>query len=110
MGTGELLRSRLQTTAHVDHVHAQQIFDFLLNCTDEQYMDEWVGAHRLRMHVRVVQALPGRMIARQLEKWVPLPFWLRLELADDVSGASITHIVEAGSAGPDNVKGTPREE
>ena len=102
-----------------------QITDFLLEPTDEAYqrwwqgthlrfhvvrrvaghvgsviyMDEYVGTRRLRMHARVVVAIPGRKIVWQMQKGVRLPATVGLELADFDGGVGVTHTIRVGLPG-----------
>ena len=115
----------LQTRIYVGGLRGRDVFDFLLNCTDEQYrrwwpgihlrfhtlerraghvgnrvvMDEYVGRHRLRLTGVVREAVPGSTIVWQLGKGVLLPVRLRLDLTDDGAGVTITHTVRAGVRG-----------
>jgi hypothetical protein len=115
----------LETRIHVDGLHGSDVFDFLIDCTDEQYrrwwpgthlrfhtlerraghvgnrvvMDEYVGRRRLRLTGVVREAVPGTTIVWQLGKGVLLPVRLRLDLADDGAGVTITHTVRAGLRG-----------
>jgi hypothetical protein len=115
----------LETRIHVDGLHGTEIFDFLLDCTDEQYrrwwpgthlgfrtlerraghvgkrvaMDELIGRRRVRATGVVREAVPGTRIVWQLGKGVPLPVWLRLDLEDVGAGVTITHRTQAGLAG-----------
>lgn len=110
----------LRTKLHVACLHGTEVFEFLLHPTDQAYRDWWPGTHRefhalsnwrvvwmdelvgpyrIRMTGLVTEAIPGRRIVWQLVKWIRLPVWLRLELADDQSGVTITHTVQAGWSG-----------
>jgi hypothetical protein len=115
----------LQTRLHVAGLRGRDVFDFLLSCTDEQYrrwwpgthlrfhtlerraghvgnrvvMDEYVGRRRLRLTGVVREAVQGSAIVWQLGRVVLLPVWLRLDLADDGAGVTITHTVRAGVRG-----------
>ena len=115
----------LETAIHVDGLRGRDVTDFLLSCTDEQYrrwwpgthlqfhtlrrrpesvgnlvyMDEYVGRRRLRLRATVTDAVPGSRIVWQFRWGVPLPAWLRLDLADDETGVTIRHTIRAGVAG-----------
>jgi hypothetical protein len=115
----------LQTRLHVDGLRGGDVFDFLIDCSDERYrrwwpgthlrfhtlerraghvgnrvaVDEYVGRRRLRLTGVVREAVPGSRIVWQLRKGVPLPVWLRLDLVDDGAGVTITHTTRAGLAG-----------
>ena len=115
----------LETAIHVDGLRGRDVTDFLLACTDEQYrrwwpgthrqfhtlrrlparvgnlvsMDEYVGRRRLRLRAVVTEAVPGSRIVWQFRWGVPLPAWLRLDLADDDTGVTIRHTVHVGARG-----------
>jgi hypothetical protein len=63
------------------------------------YMDEYIGARRVRMTAIVIESIAGAKITWQLEKIIRLPAWLSLELEDDDEGVTITHTIRAGFAG-----------
>jgi hypothetical protein len=109
----------------VDGVAGREIWDFLLACTDEDYrswwpgthlrlhavrrgtdhvgdvmyMDEYIGARRVRMTGVVVEAVPGKKIVWRVTRPVPLPVLLTLELADRNGGVVIRHTVRVGTTG-----------
>lgn len=116
-----------ETSVHVPGVSAHDVFAFLADPDDEAYqawwpgvhlafhrlnhrvgdhvgevvyMDEYVGARRLRMHAVVTEALPPHRLAWRMRKGVPLPAHLALELADRDGGVTITHTTQAGFRGP----------
>jgi hypothetical protein len=62
-------------------------------------MDEYVGKRRIRMTAIVREAVPGRRLVWQLEKLVPLPVRLTLDLADTGSGVLVNHRGTAGFRG-----------
>ena len=112
----------LQTSLRVEGISASEIFEFLADPTDEAYrqwwpgvhlqlhplerhpdhvgdviyMDEYVGARRLRMKGVVIDALPGRRLVWQLKKVIRLPARVELELRDHDAGVAITHTTRAG--------------
>jgi hypothetical protein len=63
------------------------------------YMDELIGARRLRLTGVVIESVPGEKITWQLMRIIKLPVWLSLELKDDDEGVTITHTIRAGFAG-----------
>ena len=67
------------------------------------YMDELIGARRVKMTGVVIEAIRGRKITWRLKKVFRLPVWLSLELNDDSDGVSITHTIRAGYEGPGRV-------
>jgi len=114
----------LQSQLHVDGVRGNEIVDFLLTCTDQDYqawwpgthlqlhtlvrcpdnlgnivfMDEFIGKRRVKM-LGVVRVAEPTKIVWQLKKVIPLPVWLTLELADDAAGVTLTHTIRAGFDG-----------
>jgi hypothetical protein len=116
----------IQTRTYVPGLSGKEIFNFLLNPTDRDYqrwwtgthfklhlvkqvdggvgsvvyMDELIGALRVKMTGVVIEAMRGRKITWQLKKVLRLPVWLSLELNDDSDGVSITHTIRAGYNGP----------
>ena len=114
----------LQTNVHVTRISARDIYEFMLNPTDERYqewwpgvhlqfhwlehhpgyvgdliyMDEFVGQRRLRMTGRVTTAEPDRRIAWRLAAPLRIPARLSLDLDNDSSGVIITHTTQAGFA------------
>jgi hypothetical protein len=115
----------LESTVHIDGLRGSDVFDFLMDCSDEQYqqwwpgthlhlhtvkhrpghvgdlisMDERVGRRHLRLRGTVVEAVPGTTIVWQLMVGVRLPVWLRLDLKDDGGGVTIGHTIRAGFEG-----------
>ena len=116
-----------ETRIHVDALKARDVFDFLIDCSDDRYqrwwpgthlrfhtihrrpgnvgnlvyMDEFVGTRRVRMQGVVIEALPGSRIVWQLKPIFRLavPVWLALDLRDDATGVFITHSDRAGYTG-----------
>ena len=119
----------LQTSLRVDGIAGTEIFEFLVNPTDEAYrrwwpgthlhfhllerhakhvgdivyMDEYVGRRRLRMRGIVIEADPGRRLVWQMKKAIRLPVRLELELRDYAGGVAITHTTRAGLRGAGQV-------
>jgi uncharacterized protein YndB with AHSA1/START domain len=116
----------IESAIFVDGVSAREIFDFLLDATDESYrrwwpgthlrlhalkrhedhtgdvfyMDEYIGNRRVRMKGVVLEAERARRIVWQFEWWrVPLPARLTLELADRDGGVALRHTIGAGFGG-----------
>jgi hypothetical protein len=67
------------------------------------YMDEYIGARRVRMTAIVIESIAGAKITWQLKKIITLPAWLSLELEDDDQGVIITHTIRAGFAGAGHI-------
>jgi hypothetical protein len=114
----------IRTVTHVAGLKAIEVTTFLLNPTDIEYrmwwtgthlqlhpmvgstgtgaavyMDEYIGARRVRMTAILVESIPGRRITWQLKKIFKLPVWLSIELEDDDDGLTIAHTIRAGFAG-----------
>ena len=115
----------LQTSIRIDDVTGEEIFDFLANPTDRSYrewwpgthlqfhvlsrgvgyvgdvvyMDEYVGARRLRMKAMVVDAVRGRRLAWRLKKGIELPAQLSIDLREQDGGVILTHTLRAGFGG-----------
>lgn len=113
---------RLETNITVDALTAGEIFDFLIEPSDEAYqrwwpgvhlhlhlleraeghvgdvvyMDEYIGKRRVRMSGIVIEAVRGQKLAWQLKRMVRLPVRLSLELRDEAGGVVIRHRIEAG--------------
>jgi hypothetical protein len=104
---------------------AKDVFDFMLNCTDEVYQkwwpgthlafhtkkrtpdnignrvhfDEYVGKRRLKFDGIVTNVIPGKRIVWQMIKIVRLPAWLILDVEDTPGGVRILHTMAAGYQG-----------
>lgn len=115
----------LRTELRLKGVTGQQITDFMLNCTDEEYqrwwpgthlafhtikqcpgdignlvfMDEYVGERRLMAKAVVKQIDHGKKIVWKFVRLVRLPVRLILELEDQDDGLLIRHTVTAGFKG-----------
>lgn len=115
-----------ETKTLVDGITGREIFDFLANPNDREYqlwwpgvhlqlhtvsradgyvgdvifMDEYVGARRLRLTATVLEADPGKRLLYQLFKaGIRLPAWLEIDFADEAGGVMVTHRVRAGWEG-----------
>ena len=112
----------IQSKIHVARIGGMEIFNFLINPTDNEYqkwwpgthlefhnlrhnprnignvvyMDEYVGKRRVKMTAIVIEAKPGKKITWQFKKIIRLPIWLCLELDDDREGVAVTHTMKAG--------------
>ena len=101
----------IQSEVRVERIGSMPIFNFLLNPSDSAYqrwwpgthlqfhtlrkspgsassvvyMDEYIGARRLRLTGIVLEADPGRKIIWQFRKVIRLPAWL---VCPAVRGAS----------------------
>lgn len=115
----------IESLLRVDRISGQEIYDFLLNCTDDDYqawwpgthlqlhalargenhvgdvmyMDEYVGRRHFRMTGVVVEAVPGRRITWQLGRRFRPPVRLTLQLADVDDGVDVRHFVRIGYRG-----------
>ncbi|HET8671398.1 MAG TPA: hypothetical protein VFM05_12460 [Candidatus Saccharimonadales bacterium] len=118
-----MLIHRTQVT--VKNLSAKDVFDFLINPSNDRYqswwpgvhlrfyniravprnvgnlvcMDEFVGKWRLRLTGIVTKADDGRRITWQLVKGVRLPAWLDLQLQDTAKGVQIDHMAMIGFRG-----------
>jgi hypothetical protein len=113
----------IESSMHVPRMRARSVIDFMLTATDERYrawwpgthfrmhalngvqgvgqricMDELVGERHLRLVCEVTELAADR-ITWQFVKVVRLPCWLTLVIADDGTGATITHTLRAGFRG-----------
>lgn len=115
-----------RTTIEVKGLRGEDIYDFLLNCTDEQYqrwwpgthlafhtikrtptsignivhMDEYVGDFHLTLHGIVKRLVPNREIVLQIRGFgVSWPAWISLTFSDMPAGVNIIHTVSAGYRG-----------
>lgn len=115
----------LETKTWVKGLTGRAIFDFLANPTDREYqhwwpgvhlqfhtvsranghvgdvvfMNEYVGARRVRLSGIVVEATAGKRLVWQFKAGIRLPVWLSLDLADAAGGVTITHCIRAGWSG-----------
>lgn len=115
----------IESRVHVEGIRGREIFDYLLDCSDERYrawwpgthlrlhsvargeghvgdvlfMDEIIGRRRVRMTGVVVEAVRGQRIVWQLGRRVRLPARLTLELADRDDGVDIHHVITVGYVG-----------
>jgi hypothetical protein len=115
----------VQTKVSVPGMTADEIFTFMLGCTDADYQawwpgthlawhtlerhsngignrvyfDEFVGPYRLKFHGVVTRAEAAELIEWQMIKWVRLPAWLTLEFEQRPDGTHLTHTVRAGYEG-----------
>ncbi|MCI0721283.1 MAG: hypothetical protein L0338_20265 [Acidobacteria bacterium] len=115
----------LRTRTHVDGLTGEQVYGFLMNATDREYqewwlgvhlqlvtlkrcpnnvgkivyMDEFIGEYRVKMTGVVVEAILGKKLVWQLKKGVRLPVRLSLKLDDDEAGVFITHTIRVGFEG-----------
>jgi hypothetical protein len=113
-----------RTVTHVAGLKGIEVTTFLLNPTDAEYrmwwkgthlqfhptgrstgigqpvyMDEYIGARRVRMTAILIESIPGSRITWQFKKILTLPAWLSLELEDDDEGVTVAHTIRAGFAG-----------
>ena len=110
---------------NVEGITGKSVYDFMLNCTDEEYQkwwpgthlafhtvkrfpdeignlvsfDEYVGSRRLKFDAIVVRTIPGKKIVWQMKKGIKLPAWLMLTFEDNHQGVKIRHSIMAGFNG-----------
>lgn len=115
----------IKTDVNVIGISAQDVCNFMLNCTDQAYQDWWKGTHlafhtikrfpneignlvyfdeyvgkrRLKFEAVVARFLPGKEIVWQMKKAILLPAWLILEFEDRDRGIRISHTLQAGFSG-----------
>jgi hypothetical protein len=115
----------IETQAVVEGISGHAITGFLLDCNDERYqqwwpgthlhlhalcsspghrgdvvyMDEYIGARRVKLTGIVTEAVPGSRIVWQLKKGIRLPVRLGLELTDVEGGVALRHTITAGWRG-----------
>ncbi len=116
---------RMTTRVDVKGLSGKAIWDFMLNCTDEEYrrwwpgthlafhtlercpgdvgnlvyFDEYVGGRRLRFEGIVAENVPGKRLVWQMKQVVRLPGWLMLDLLDHAGGVTVVHTLQVGWAG-----------
>lgn len=115
----------LETQVSVPNLSAKNVFDFMIDCTDEKYQqwwpkthlsfhtikrqpnnigslvlfDELIGKRRLRFQAVITKSLPGQEIVWQMKKLFLLPAWLSLKFQNTEDGVLITHSLSAGFSG-----------
>ncbi len=112
----------LRTQMELPGITGNEIVQFLLNCTDEEYqrwwpgthlsfhtiqrhsgdvgnlvyMDEFIGQRRVKGKAIVTEIVPGQRVAWQMVKLIRLPVWFTLDLKDQGDQVRLTHTIEAG--------------
>lgn len=115
----------IRSVVPVKGIRGQEVIEFMLNCTDEDYQkwwpgthltfhtlkrypnnlgnlvyfDEYIGRYRLQFKGVVTEIIPNRKIVWQMLKGIRLPAWLILEFKEQHDGVVITHTVKAGFEG-----------
>ena len=115
----------IQSRVHIAGINGIQLFEFMLNCTDEQYqawwpgthlqfhtlqsrpgyvgsvivMDEYVGRRRVKMKGIVTEAMPGKKVVWQFKQGIRLPARLILEVVEGSGGVMLTHTILVGLPG-----------
>lgn len=115
----------MKTKVNVKGVTGKSIFEFMLNCTDEDYQrwwegvhlsfhtikrypdnignlvffDEFIGHYRLKFAATVTEAIPNKKIVWQMTKGLKLPGWLTLVFEDSPDGVEIIHSIKLGFNG-----------
>lgn len=120
----------IESRMFVEGLSGEEVFDFLMNATDESYrrwwpgthlhlhaleryeghigdvfyMDEYIGERRVRMRGVVVEAGRGtRIVWRFRSLGVLLPARLILETENRDGGVAIRHEIQAGFDGPGRI-------
>ena len=112
----------LYTNIRIHGLSGQEIYDFMLNPTDETYRQWWPGAHlafhvekrfpnhigdliyfdeyigrrRLKFKGVVKEAIPGKRIVWQVKKIWTMPARVSLDFKDFDKGVEITHTLSVG--------------
>lgn len=115
----------IESEVFVEGIAGEEIFDFLLDPTDEDYqrwwpgthlrlhalergenhigdvffMDEYIGERRVRMTGVVEEVERGRRIVWRVGRRVSLPVRLTLEMKDRDGGVALRHTIRAGFDG-----------
>lgn len=116
----------MTTEVLVRNVSSQEIYAFMLTCSDSDYQEWWPGMHlafhtvrrtpgdlgnlvyfdefigtrRLRSYAVVTRLIERSMIVWQLKIGIRLPIWITLELGEGSGGVMVRHTVSAGFSGP----------
>lgn len=114
-----------KTEVEVGGLTGKEIYNFLINCTTEEYqrwwkgthlifqtlkrypdnignvilMDEYIGKYRLKLKALVVKAIPSVEIIWQVKKIVKIPVWLSVSFEEVESGVRVIHKITAGFKG-----------
>jgi hypothetical protein len=116
----------LTTQVHVAGLSGREVTDFLSTCDEESFrrwwpgthlhfrtlkgepgsigsvffMEEMIGARRVKIRCEVVDVVPGRSLVWQVRRPLfRLPVKLILRFADDDRGTQVEQSIEAGLAG-----------
>lgn len=115
----------LKTIVNVKGITSKDIYNFMLNCTDEDYqrwwkgthllchtvkqypgnignviyVDEYLGRYRLKGQAVITRLTPYSEMVYQIKKIFKLPAWFTMKFEDVEDGINIIHIVEAGFHG-----------
>ena len=115
----------IESRINLKGISGKPIFDFFLNCTDEDYQEWWEGTHlafhtikrypddlgnlvyfdeyigklRLKCYGVIVTLVPEKEIIWQMKKVIRLPAWLSIKFEDNEGGVDIIHTITAGYRG-----------
>ncbi len=114
-----------QSIVDVKGIKAEDVYDFMINCTDKKYQDWWPGVHiafdtikrypgnlgnvvcfdefvgkrRLKFKGKVIKSEYGKEIVWQMTKIVKLPAWVHLTAKNTNTGVSVSHTLKVGFTG-----------
>jgi len=115
----------MKTEVNVSDILRRNVFDFMLNCTDNDYQrwwpgthlafhtikrypnnlgnlvyfDEYVGKRRLKFNAKVTELVPDKRLVWQMEAIIRLPAWLSIDIEANESGVKIIHTLAIGFLG-----------
>jgi hypothetical protein len=115
----------MKTEVNVSGISRSAVFDFMLNCTDNDYQrwwpgthlafhtikrypnnlgnlvyfDEYVGKRRLKFNAIVTELVPDKRLVWQMETIIRLPAWLSMDIEDNEGGVRIVHTLTIGFRG-----------
>lgn len=112
----------MQSLVNISGISGKDVFDFMLDCSDEDYQkwwpgvhlafhtkkyrpgnqgnlvyfDEYIGKHRFSFHGILEEIVPDKKLVWRMLKLIKLPCWLSLDLEDTELGVRITHSLTVG--------------
>ena len=115
----------MKAEVNIRGISVKKVYDFMLNCTDNDYQrwwpgthlafhtlkrysdnignlvyfDEYVGGRRLRIKAVVTEAVSCKRLVWQMKKIIKLPGWLSLEIEDIEGVVRIEHKLIIGYDG-----------
>ena len=115
----------LKTNVKVKGITTKDIYDFMLNCTDEDYqkwwkgthlqfhtvkrypenlgnliyVDEFVGKYRVKGYAVITKLVPYSEMMWQIKMKIKIPAWFIMKFNELSDGIEILHIISAGFNG-----------